>query len=213
MKLFDYFRSSASYRVRIALQLKNLNAQYSEIHLVNSGGEQHLPAYSNINPQQLVPTLEDNDHYFSQSLAIIEYLDEQYSGVALLPSDPFKRAHTRSLAQIISSDIHPLNNLRVLQYLKQHFNANEKDIEQWYQHWIEEGFRAFEQQLSKLQDTPNFCIGNDVSLADICLIPQVYNAKRFKVDVSAYPRIEKINNYCLKLPAFIKAGPGYVSKD
>lgn len=207
MKLYDYFRSSASYRVRIALRLKNLEAEYAQIHLLNNGGEQHSLSYGKINAQNLVPTLEDNERCLTQSLAIIEYLDEQYPTPPLLSEDPYQRGQIRSLAQMISCDIHPLNNLRVLQYLKQHFSADDAAVRRWYQHWIREGFNAFEKQLESTQQCSEFCVGNAVSLADLCLIPQVYNAVRFEVDLGAYSRIDKINQHCLTMPAFIMAGP------
>ena len=207
MRLYDYYRSSASYRVRIALNLKSLQVDHKEIHLINNGGEQRSPEYMEVNPQKLVPTLEENSRYLSQSLAIIEYLEERFPAPALLPDDPLQRAQARSLALIISSDIHPLNNLRVLQYLKNNLHANEEDIQTWYHHWIREGFSAFEKQLESVQENPCFCIGNQISIADICLIPQVYNAKRFKLNLESFPRIENINKYCTSLPAFIQAGP------
>jgi maleylacetoacetate isomerase len=202
--LYDYYRSSASYRVRIALGLKNLPVDYQSIHLVNNGGEQHHPSYQDKNPQHLVPTLEHQGQLFSQSLAIIEYLDEQYPNPPLLPEDAVNRAHVRAIAQMISCDIHPLNNLRVLQYLKKNFQADEEAVNSWYQHWVVQGFDAIEHLISK---DNVFCVGNTISVADICLIPQVYNAKRFLIDLSPYPKIEAINERCLEIPAFIAAAP------
>lgn len=207
MQLYDYYRSSASYRVRIALQLKKIPVELKEVHLVRNGGEQHSQDYYAINPQKLVPCLKIDQQTLTQSLAIIEYLEELFPEPAVLPEDPLQRAQARSLAQMISCDIHPLNNLRVLNYLKSHFKAEKSDLQSWYQHWVREGLTAFEKQLELLQCTPEFCIGNQISVADICLIPQVYNAKRFYVDLDDFPRINHINDACLKLPAFIQARP------
>lgn len=207
MKLYDYYRSSASYRVRIALNLKKISYEKLSVHLVNQGGEQHLPAYLKLNPQGLVPTLDENGHILSQSLAIIEYLDEINPEPPLLPHHPFDRAKVRSMALTIVADIHPLNNLRVLNRLKSEFHANEAQIRAWYHHWIKCGFDALETTFAAHPQQHQLCFGRDVSLADICLIPQVYNAHRFGFDMTAYPHINAINEYCLTLPAFQDAAP------
>lgn len=207
MKLYDYYRSTASYRVRIALNYKNINYESLPVHLVNDGGEQHYAQYLKLNPQGLVPTLDENGHILSQSLAIIEYLDEICPTPPLLPSNPLGRSQVRSLAMIIACDIHPLNNLRVLQQLKSQFHATEEQTNEWYHHWLNLGFQAIEEQLKKLPRKSHVCYGNEVSLADICLIPQVYNAKRFRFSMDPFPLINKINDYCSTIDAFINASP------
>lgn len=207
MELYDYYRSTASYRVRIALNLKELDLQVNPIHLLNDGGEHHKPEYRRINPQGLVPSLVVNHEIITQSLSIIEYLDEMYPSPPLLPKDPIERAHVRSIALLIACDIHPLNNLRVLNKLKSQFNAKASEITQWYHHWLREGFDAIERKLEALNRQVDVCSGKNITLADICLIPQVYNAKRFEFPLNNYPIIQKINDYCLTLPSFIQAGP------
>ena len=180
MKLYDYYRSSASYRVRIALNLKQISYESLPVHLVSEKGEQHQSNYLNLNPQGLVPTLDENGHILSQSLAIIEYIEEINPTPPLLPQNPLGRAQVRSLALLIACDMHPLNNLRVLHELRQQFQATEIQIEHWYHHWLKKGFDALERRLQNLSRKNHVCYGHDVTLADICLIPQVYNAKRFK---------------------------------
>ena len=207
MKLFDYYRSTACYRVRIALNLKKIKYETLSIHLVDNGGEQHHQNYLNLNPQGLVPTLEENGHILSQSLAIIEYLEELNPSPSLLPKNPLGRAEVRSLAMIIACDIHPINNLRVLEYLKKEFEASTTQVNEWYHHWLKAGFDAIELKLKNLVRNENFCYGDGISLADICLIPQVYNAKRFDFPMDDYPLITKINDYCLTLDAFKYAEP------
>lgn len=207
MKLYDYFRSTASYRVRIALNIKNISYEKLTVHLINHGGEQHHPNYLKLNPQGLVPTLDENGHIINQSLAIIDYLDEINPTPPLLPQTPLARSQVRSLALMIACDIHPLNNLRVLNYLKHEFNAEEKQVKSWYHHWLKEGFDAFERRLENMPYKGKVCYGSEVTLADICLIPQVFNAKRFGFSLNQYPRINEINTYCLTLPAFINAAP------
>ena len=207
MKLYDYYRSSSCYRVRIALNLKHMKYETLAVHLIHEGGEQHKPAYCALNPQGLVPTLDENGHILTQSLAIIEYLNEISPTPALLPLNPLGRAQVRSLAMIIACDIHPLNNLRVLQQLREQFQATEHQVLDWYQHWIKIGLDAIESQLIKLPRKHPVCYGHELSLADVCLIPQVYNAKRFNFSLAAYPLISDINDYCLTQPAFIQAAP------
>ncbi|MCE9685075.1 maleylacetoacetate isomerase [Shewanella sp. AS16] len=210
MKLYGYWRSSAAYRVRIALNLKGLEAEQVSVHLVRDGGEQHKADFASLNPQQLVPTLvvgegTDTPLVLSQSLAIIEYLDETYNDCPLLPAMSAERARVRAMALAIACEIHPLNNLRVLQYLTGPMGLDEAAKNSWYQHWIHEGFGAFEALLE--QHAGEYCFGDSITLADVCLVPQVYNAQRFNVDLSAYPNIMRIWTNCNKLPAFSQAAP------
>jgi maleylacetoacetate isomerase len=209
MKLYDYYRSTACYRVRLALHIKHIPYDTHTIHLVNQGGEHHHIDYKTINPQGLVPSLETRGHVLTQSLAIIEYLDECYPNHPLLPKDPLSRATIRALALIIACDMHPLNNLRILERLKQQFDASKSEVQAWYHHWLKIGFDAFEAQLNTLERSAPVCFGQEITLADICLIPQVYNAHRFQFSMEAYPLINKINAYCLTLDAFQKASPEY----
>ena len=206
MKLYSYYRSSAAYRVRIALNLKQLPYETIGVHLLKNGGEQKQPEYSAKNPQKLVPALEDNGQVLTQSLAIIDYLDEAYPAHSLLPATAVERARVRAMAQLIACDIHPLNNLRVLGYLKNQLGADETAKTEWYRHWIKEGFAALEILLQSEQ-TGRFCHGDKPTLADCCLIPQVYNARRFQVDLSPYPTISRIAAECEALPAFQTAAP------
>ena len=210
MKLYDYFRSTASYRVRIALNLKQISYEKIPIHLINHGGEHHHPDYLKVNPQGLVPTLDENGHIISQSLAIIEYLDELYPTPPLLPKMPFARAQVRQLALLIACDIHPLNNLRVTNRLRSQFSANDEQIQSWYFHWLKLGFDAFETQLHAHPHKAPFCFGDEISMADICLIPQVFNAHRFNFSMDNYPLINTINAHCLTLPAFVAAEPNEI---
>jgi len=207
MILYDYFRSSACFRVRIALNLKSLNYEKVPIHLLNHGGEQFSAAYQKVNSQSLVPTLKDGDKILTQSLAIIEYLDETYPTPALLPTDAYHKALVRSFALMIAADIHPLNNLRVLTYLTNELNITEEKKTAWYQHWMQKGLAASEKQLVNQGKSNDFCFGNEPSLADICLVPQLYNAKRFSCDLTAYPTLLKIDKHCEEHPAFKNAQP------
>lgn len=207
LTLYDYFRSSASYRVRIALYLKNLSFDVIPVHLTKNGGEQHTSQYEAINPHHLVPALQQDGSIITQSMAIIEYLEECFPSPALLPSDPFLRAKIRAFALSIVADIHPLNNLRVLRYLTTEFAISEDEKNQWYQHWVHLGLQGLESQLTQ-ESHEFFCaFTNEPSLADICLIPQLYNAKRFNCSLEAYPRLLAIEAYCQQLPAFEKAFP------
>ncbi len=208
MSLYGYWRSSAAYRVRIALNLKVLEHAHVPVHLVRDGGQQHAEAYRKLNPQELVPVLTDGDRVLHQSLAIIEYLDETHPGTApLLPSTARGRAHVRALAQLVACDIHPLNNLRVMKYLEREFDADELARDRWMRHWMQQGFTAFEEMLTSSSSTGTFCYGDAPTLADLCLVPQVYNARRFELDMDAFPTIQRIDRACLTLPAFDAARP------
>jgi maleylacetoacetate isomerase len=207
MKLYDYFRSSAAYRVRIGLHLKGLDYESIPVHLIRDGGEQLKPAYRAVNPLGLVPSLQDNGATITQSLAILEYLDEVHPVSPLLPRDALGRARVRSLALSIACDIHPVNNLRVLRYLVKEAGLSEEAKNAWYVHWVQEGFAALELQLSGSADTGRFCHGETPSLADVVLVPQVFNAVRFKIDMGPYPTIARIDEACRELPAFAAAHP------
>ncbi|RUR12051.1 maleylacetoacetate isomerase [Legionella sp. km772] len=207
MKLYDYYRSTACYRVRIALNIKNIHYDKIPVHLVNNGGEQHSSEYHHINPQELVPSLEANEQIIHQSLAIIEYLEEIFPEIPLLPHTILDKAQVRSLALLVACDMHPLNNLRVLNRLKQQFSAQEADVQEWYHYWLRTGFDAFEEKLHHLKRSKAVCFGDTPTIADVCLIPQVYNAKRFNFSMDDYPLISQINSYCLTLPPFQNAAP------
>ncbi|MER1939237.1 maleylacetoacetate isomerase [Castellaniella sp. FW104-16D08] len=206
LELYSYFRSSAAYRVRIALGLKGLDYALMPVHLLKHGGEQHLPAYRHLNPTQLVPTLVDQGAILSQSLAIMEYLDEVYAPAILLPSAPVERARVRSIALQVACDIHPLNNLRVLRWLAHQLQVDQTARDAWYRHWVILGFEALEAQLQS-PATGLCCHGDTPGLADCCLIPQVYNAHRLAVDMAPFPRIQRIADHCNTLPAFQAAQP------
>jgi maleylacetoacetate isomerase len=204
MILYDYFRSSAAYRMRIALNLKGLEAERRFIHLRK--GEQRGAGYLEVNPQGLVPTLVIDDEAFTQSLAIIEYLDETHPSPPLLPEDAKDRAWVRSIALAIACDIHPLNNLRVLKYLSREFEIDEARRDDWYRHWVSDGFTALEARLAA-RPAGRFCFGDTPTLADIFLVPQVANANRVNTPLEPFPRIRAINTACLALPAFDRARP------
>ncbi|MGF6632862.1 maleylacetoacetate isomerase [Paraburkholderia sp. MM6662-R1] len=208
MKLYSYFRSSASYRVRIALNLKGIAYEYLPVHLVRNGGEQLAPAYREINPDQLVPTLlDDAGASIPQSLAMIEYLDEIQPDPPLLPGDPAGRAYVRSLSLQIACEIHPLNNLRVLKYLTANLGLTEEAKLAWYRHWVEVGFESLETRLVADRRTGRFCVGDAPTMADLCLVPQVFNAQRFSVDVDRFPILTRINENAIALAAFAHAAP------
>lgn len=208
IKLYSYWRSSAAYRVRIALNLKQLAHEIIPVNLIGNGGEQHSESYREINPQASVPTLLDGARVFRQSMAIIEYLDEAYPGnFALLPSTARERARVRALAQTVACDIHPLNNLRVMKFLEREFSSPQVERDRWTRHWIVEGFRALETLLDDNTSTGLFCDGDTPTLADVCLIPQIYNARRFDVDMTSYPTMLRIEQQCLEMPAFNAARP------
>jgi maleylacetoacetate isomerase len=204
VQLYSYFRSSAAYRVRIALNLKGMGFDTIPIHLQKDGGINRKPEYRAINPLMRVPTLKlDSGELLTQSLAIIEYLDEIHPQPPLLPSDPLDRAKVRAMAQLIACDIHPLNNVGPLRYLKRELGQDQDKIDAWYHHWVLEGFDALE---TMLQPGP-YSFGSQVTLADICLVPQVANARRLKVPLERFPKIVSVEAACLKLPAFDKARP------
>ena len=207
MKLYTFFRSSASYRVRIALNLKGLAYEHVPIHLRRGGGEQFSPDYKAKNPQALVPTLEDGGRLLTQSLAIVEYLEERYPAPPLLPKDPVDRATVRAMALAIACEIHPIQNLRVLSYLRSELKQPEAEANRWAQHWIGLGFSALEQMVLAAPKRGKFCFSDAPTLADLCLVPQMANAKRFGCDLSAYPTLVRIDAHCATLPAFSKAAP------
>lgn len=207
MKLYTYAASSAAYRVRIALNLKGVKPEQEFVHLIKDGGQQHAPSYRALNPQELVPTLEVDGHPLGQSLAIMEYLDETHPTPAFLPKDALGRARVRQLAYAVACDIHPINNLRVRQYLKSVLNVSDDAGSVWYRHWIDIGFKAIEAMLYGSKSTGTYCHGEQVTLADICLVPQVANARRFNVPLDAFPTIVRIDEALRKIPAFINAAP------
>lgn len=207
LTLHTYFRSSAAYRVRIALAVKGVPWTPSYVHLVRGGGEQHGEAYRKLNPQGRVPLLVDGDVTLSQSLAIIEYLDEVHPVRALLPRDAAGRARVRSLAQLIACDIQPLQNISVTRYLARQFKLDDEAIRSWQIHWISEGLAALESRLVEEGATGRFMHGDSPTLADCCLIPQCYASRRFGVDPAAYPTIAAIERRCSELPAFQAAAP------
>lgn len=207
LTLYTYYRSSASYRVRIGLQLKGLSHQTIPVHLIRDGGQHLQNSYRAINPGAMVPTLCDGDTTLTQSLAILEYLEETHPAPALLPTDAVGRARVRALALTVACDIHPLNNMRVLKYLTGTLQLTDEGKNRWYRHWVQEGLAIIEAHLARDAQTGLFCHGDSPTLADCCLIPQVFNAQRFAVELTPYPTISRINARCLELPAFIAAHP------
>ena len=208
MKLYSYFRSSAAYRVRIALNLKGLAYEYAPIHLLRDGGQQLKPDYRKLNPDGIVPTFIDGDNVLTQSLAIIEYLEETRPEPSLLPGTPLDRAFIRSVALQIACEIHPVDNLRVLKYLKHTLKVGDEAKDAWYQHWLESGFESLETRLANDSRVGKLCFGDTPTLADLCLVPQVYNARRFNLDMSRYPTIERIADHAGQIDAFARAAPG-----
>ncbi|WP_313951352.1 maleylacetoacetate isomerase [Accumulibacter sp.] len=207
LKLYTYYRSSAAYRVRIGLQLKGLAYESVPVHLTRNGGEHLQEDYRAINPGALVPCLQDGELTISQSLAILEYLEEKYPRQPLLPADAAGRARVRALALIVACDIHPLNNLRILKYLGDRLALGEEARNRWYRHWVEEGFMTIEAHLAHDSQTGEFCHGDTPGLADCCLVPQVFNAGRFNVALNPYPNIRRIARRCEELPEFAAAHP------
>jgi maleylpyruvate isomerase len=205
MKLYGYWRSSAAYRVRIAMHLKGLAFESVPVHLVKNGGEQHKKAYTELNPTHLVPTLIDEDVILHQSIAIVEYLDDKYPSVAIYPENILAKAKVKALALDVACEMHPVNNLRVQQYLVSHFSLQESDKLIWSHHWMNVGFLAVEQQLKV--NSGKYCFGDNITMADICLVPQVYNAYRFNLDMSEFPNICRVAENCNQHAAFIAALP------
>ena len=207
LKLYTYFRSSAAFRVRIALNLKGLKYESIPTHLLRGGGEQHRPEYRALHPQGLVPALDDAGTLLTQSLAIVEYLDETHPAPPLLPGTPRDRAAIRSLACLIACDIHPLNNLRVLQYLRDTLGQGEDVLARWNREWMSRGFAALETQIGRHSGDGRHCYGSQVTLADICLLPQVFNSRRYQLDLAPYPRLAAVARHLETLPAFADARP------
>jgi maleylpyruvate isomerase len=203
MRLYDYWRSSAAYRVRIALNFKGL--AYEQVAIDLRAGAQRTPEFLELNPQGLVPVLEDDGVRLTQSLPILNYLEERYPEPALLPKDAAGRATSRAIAVAIACEIHPLNNLRVLQYLERDLGLGEAQRLVWYHHWVAEGFRALEAMLAR--SAGDFCVGDAPSLADVCLVPQVYNARRYQCELEPYRRILAIDERCRQIVAFARAAP------
>ncbi|MDI4663019.1 maleylacetoacetate isomerase [Xanthobacter autotrophicus] len=207
-RFFGYFRSSASYRCRIAFNLKGITPDFVAVHLRRGGGEQFQPAFAAVNPQRLVPALEVGADVLTQSLAIIEWLEETRPEPALLPADPLARAHVRAFALAIAADIHPLNNLRVLAYLKGTLGHDQATVDAWYRHWVEEGLAACEALVAR-SGHGRCCFGDTPGLADICLVPQLHNARRFNCDLSGLSRLNAIDAALAEHPAFIAALPDH----
>ena len=207
LTLYSYWRSSAAYRVRIGLNLKGLDYALVPVHLVRDGGQQHAPDYAALNPQQLVPALRDGERVLTQSLAILEYLEETRPQPPLLPVDAAGRARVRALAQLVACDIHPLNNLHVLQFFDRQWNVPQAERDDWVLYWMREGFAAMETMLAASPDTGRYCHGDMPGLADCCLLPQLYNARRFTLDLAPFPTLRRIEAACLQLPAFDAARP------
>ena len=207
LQLYTYWRSSAAYRVRIGLNLKGLAHELVPVHLVRDGGQQHASGYAALNPQQLVPTLRHGEVVLTQSMAILEYLEEVFPQAPLLPATAQGRARVRALAQAVACDIHPLNNLRVMQYFEREWEVAQPRRDEWMRHWTREGFAALETTLASSPETGRYCHGDAPGLADCCLVPQLYNAHRFGVDLAPYPTLARIELACLALPAFDDARP------
>jgi len=205
MKLYTFFRSSASFRVRIALNYKGI--AYDPVAVNLPKGEQAEPGFRTVNPQGLVPALEDNGRILSQSLAIIEYLDEAHPGPRLMPADPLERAYVRAFSQLIACEIHPLNNLRTLKYVKRTYKLDDEGVNNWYRHWIAEGFALMEAFLLDEGKHGRHVLRDQVTMADCCLVPQVFNAQRYNCDLAAYPTVMRIFDECMKFDAFIEAQP------
>lgn len=206
MKLFSYWRSSAAYRVRIALNLKNIEYELAPVHLLRDGGEHRQPTYLERNPQGLVPALEHEGAVIGQSLAIIEYLESRFPRPPLLPDDPVACARVRAIAQAVACDIHPLNNLRIMNYLKEEMGQDADAVSRWYGHWVAQGFQGLETEIGRYGNR-SYCFGDAVTLADVVLVPQVYNARRFNCDLEPYPQLVAVADHLNTLEAFIRAAP------
>jgi maleylacetoacetate isomerase/maleylpyruvate isomerase len=205
LQLYSYFRSSASYRVRIALGLKGLDYEYLPVHLAKN--EQFKPPFSDLSASKLVPVLKDGENLLSQSLAIIEYLDETHPAPPLLPGDALARARIRALSYDVACEIHPLNNLRVLRYLVHEMKLDDEAKNRWYRHWVETGLEALEKQLAGSSATGRFCHGDTPTLADITLVPQIFNAQRFECRLDHVPTVMRVFDECMRHEAFVKAQP------
>jgi len=207
MKLYSYYRSSATFRVRIALNLKGVPYEIIPVHLLRSGGEQFGEAYARTNPLSLIPALDDGGQVLTQSLAIIEYLDERYPQPPLLPADPVSRAYVRSIALSIACDIHPLNNLRVLRYLKHEVGLSDEAKDAWYRHWIELGLGQLDRIVATGGRSGRYALGDQVTIADLTIVPQIFNAQRFGCDPAKAPTLNAIADRCIQLDAFARAQP------
>lgn len=207
IRLYNYFRSSASFRVRIALNFKGLPYDYAPVHLLKDGGQQLAASFRTLNPESLVPVLDDDGAVLTQSLAIIEYLEETRPKPPLLPRDAHERAYVRSIALAIACDIHPLNNLRVLRYLVRTLAVSEEQKNAWYRHWIEHGLASLEARLLSEARSGRYTLGDMVTLADVVIVPQIFNAQRMDCNLSSIPTIMRIFDNCMQLPAFIEAQP------
>jgi maleylpyruvate isomerase len=205
MKLYTFFRSSAAFRVRIALNVKGLPYEPAGVSLAKA--EHQQPGYKALNAQGLVPTLEDGGRLLGQSLAIIEYLDEVQGGPRLMPADPVDRHYVRAFSQIVACEIHPLNNLRTLKYIKKTYGLDDEGVNAWYRHWIAEGFTMMETFLLREKRHGKYCWRDQVTMADCCLVPQVFNAQRYNCDLAPYPTLMRIHEACMKLDAFVRAQP------
>jgi maleylpyruvate isomerase len=207
LTLYNYFRSSASFRVRIALNLKKLPYTYAAVHLSRGGGEQFAPAFRALNADALIPVLDDDGQVLNQSLAIIEYLEETHPEPPLLPHRPLERAYVRAFAMTIACEIHPLNNLRVLRYLVHRLGVSEDDKNTWYRHWVEQGLAALEARVLAEGRSGRHVLGDQVTMADVVLVPQVFNARRFDCNLGHVPTLMRIFDHCMELPAFVDAQP------
>ncbi len=207
LRLYNYFRSSASFRVRIALNLKGLPYEYAAVHLTKSGGEQFAPEFRALNADALIPVLDDDGVVLTQSLAIIEYLDETRPEPPLLPADPVERAYVRAFALTIACEIHPLNNLRVLRYLVRNLGVGEEKKNEWYHHWVEQGLAALESRVVAERRSGRHVLGDVVTLADVVLVPQIFNARRFDCRLDHVPTLMRIFEHCMELSSFIDAQP------
>jgi maleylacetoacetate isomerase/maleylpyruvate isomerase len=207
MKLYSYFRSSAAYRARIALNVKGLQYEYVAKHLMRDGGEHKRADYLAINPQGFIPALEHDGALITQSIAIIEYLDEVFPTPPLLPARAVERAVVRAMSLLVACDIHPLNNLRVLNYLKAPLGQESEATSEWYKHWIAEGFAALEQLIAKHSSSGRYAFGDTVTMADVLLVPQVANSRRFQMDLAPYPVLKKVTAHLETLPGFSAARP------
>jgi maleylpyruvate isomerase len=207
MKLYSYFRSSAAFRVRIALNLKGVPHQIVPVHLLKGGGEQLGEAYVRTNPASLIPALEDDGHVLTQSLALIEYLDERFPEPPLLPSDPLSRAYVRAIALSIACDIHPLNNLRVLRYLVRELGVSEEKKDAWYRHWVELGLAQLDRMVVSSGRSGRYALGDQVTVADLAIVPQIFNARRFGCDLAKATTLSAIADRCMQLDAFAQAQP------